>query len=410
MHSSIHRDSSSDAIGLWLVGARGGVASCSILGAMLLRRNIVPSTGMVTGLPEFQAADLISFDRVVIGGHEIRQGTLAAEVRAFHRTNRVLLPEWIDTIESELNECDARIRWGTLNGASNTIVSLAAPEVPQDASPADAIQRLRADLAEFRSRHGLRHVVVINVASTEPPADAATYPRSWAEMEAGLMTGRLSPPPSTLYAVAALIEGCSYINFTPSLGASLPALTELAEIHKTRHMGCDGKTGETLMKSVLSPMFRARHLHVSSWVGHNIFGNLDGRVLDDSGHKATKIRSKDHLVADILGYSPKTVVSIEYVEDMGDWKTAWDHIHFAGFLGTPMVLQFIWQGCDSLLAAPLVLDLFRLTERAARAGVTGTMPFLAPFFKSPYEISDNDFFSQHRMLLEWLASLDRNGG
>ena len=399
-----------EPVGLWLIGARGGVAACSIFGMLLLRRNAAPPTGLVTALPEFQKTGLIPLDRVVVGGHEIRAASLTDEIRAFHRTNRVFSSDWIHLLESELIECDRRIRWGTVSGASPAIAELASADVPRDASPWEAVQRLRADITAFRQEHGLRHVVVVNVASTEPPADPARYPSSWGEMEKALAGGDLSPPPSTLYAVAALSEGCSYVNFTPSLGASLPALTELAEIRHTRHMGCDGKTGETLMKSVLAPMYRARNLEVLSWVGHNIFGNLDGRVLDDPQHKATKVRSKDHLVGDILGYSPKTVVSIEYVKDMGDWKTAWDHIHFSGFLGTPMVLQFIWQGCDSLLAAPLVLDLFRLTERADRAGIRGTMPFLAPFFKSPYGVAENDFFSQHRALLDWVASLSQSDG
>lgn len=120
-----------------------------------------------------------------------------------------------------------------------------------------------------------------------------------------------------------------------------------------------------------------------SWVGHNIFGNMDGKVLDDPVNKANKVRSKDHLLTEILGYKPSTLVSIEYIEDMADWKTAWDHIHFRGFLDTQMTLQFTWQGCDSLLAAPLVLDLVRFTERQHRAGRAGVMTHLASFFKSP---------------------------
>ena len=145
-------------------------------------------------------------------------------------------------------------------------------------------------------------------------------------------------------------------------------------------MGCDGKTGETLLKSVLAPMFARRNLQVMSWVGHNIFGNMDGRVLDDPANKQAKIASKDHLLGEILGYRPQTLVSIEYIESLGDWKTAWDHIHFAGFLGTPMTMQFIWQGCDSVLAAPLVLDLVRLTELARRRGEIGAAARSWPAF------------------------------
>ena len=130
-------------------------------------------------------------------------------------------------------------------------------------------------------------------------------------------------------------------------------------------------------------MFARRNLQVLSWVGHNIFGNLDGRVLNDPANKQTKLASKDHLLGEILGYRPQTLVSIEYIESLGDWKTAWDHIHFTGFLGTPMTLQFIWQGCDSLLAAPLVLDLIRFTELARRRGETGLMTLPGQLLQEP---------------------------
>jgi myo-inositol-1-phosphate synthase len=210
-------------------------------------------------------------------------------------------------------------------------------------------------------------------------------------------------PASSLYAIAALKSGFSAINFTPSLGSAPPAIDELARQCGTRHMGCDGKTGETLMKSVLAPMFRQRNLHVMSWVGHNIFGNLDGVVLNDPANKSSKVASKDHLIGEILGYRPQTLVSIEYIESLGDWKTAWDHIHFTGFLGTPMTLQFIWQGCDSLLAGPLVLDLARFTAHAWRRGEVGLLTCLASFFKSPYGVGAHDFTRQFQALEAWAA-------
>jgi myo-inositol-1-phosphate synthase len=192
-----------------------------------------------------------------------------------------------------------------------------------------------------------------------------------------------------------------YINFTPSLGASPAAIQQLAVERKTCIAGQDGKTGETLLKSVLAPMFAHRNLEVMSWVGHNIFGNMDGFVLDDPANKAAKIKSKDKLIGSILGYEPQTLVSIEYIRSLGDWKTAWDHIHFRGFLGTPMTLQFTWQGCDSLLAAPLVLDLVRLVELSHRRGEVGVLSHLASFFKSPLGTAEHDFSRQYATLLDW---------
>jgi myo-inositol-1-phosphate synthase len=164
------------------------------------------------------------------------------------------------------------------------------------------------------------------------------------------------------------------------------------------------------MKTVLAPMFAARNLKVMSWVGHNIFGNRDGLVLDDPANKSSKVETKDRVVTQILGYKPSTIVTIEYLPDMGDWKTAWDHIHFQGFLGTPMTLQFTWQGCDSLLAAPLAIDLARLADLEKRRGGHGLMRHLACFFKSPEGVEENDFFKQFDRLTDYVQNASDSAG
>jgi myo-inositol-1-phosphate synthase len=156
---------------------------------------------------------------------------------------------------------------------------------------------------------------------------------------------------------------------------------------------------------VLAPMFALRNWRILSWVGHNIFGNRDGLVLDDPANKESKIRTKDQVLSKILGYAPQTHVSIEYIESLDDWKTAWDHIHFRGFLGVKMMMQFTWQGCDSILAGPLVIDLARLALLAQRRGQVGVLKHLACFFKSPMGVDEHDFFRQFSMLEEYVAGL-----
>jgi myo-inositol-1-phosphate synthase len=408
-------------VGVWLVGAKGGVASTVVLGLAALKRGFASTTGLVGQLPQFRQLGLVDWQRLVVGGHEIRRVPLFDECLRMARESRHgPLLDAVEKCRGELEEIDGRIRPGTILGVGETIAALADAEVPRDETPQQAIARLRSDMAGFVRTEKLGHLVVVNVASTEPPADASRLPSSWAELErliectphtpcAEVGTRRVPDsilPASSLYAIAALEEGYSYINFTPSLGSAPAAIDELARLRHARHYGCDGKTGETLLKSVLAPMFARRNLQVLSWVGHNIFGNMDGQVLDDPANKQTKVASKDRLVREILGYAPKTVVSIEYVPDLGDWKTAWDHIHFAGFLGVPMTLQFIWQGCDSLLAAPLVLDLVRLTELAWRRGHVGAMPFLASFFKSPYGVTEHSFDRQFEMLEQWAENCE----
>jgi len=392
-------------IGLWLIGARGGVASTAIVGLSALARGLAGEVGLVSCLPEFHQLPLANWSDFVVGGHEIRQVRLVDEAAKLVSQSHAIAPELVAACREDLEAIDARLRPGTILGTGPAIQRLASPEIPTHETPRQAIARLQDDLRQFAAEHRLAHTIVVNVASTEPPVQASCLPETWDALHAGL-DGPLGNalPASTLYAIAALDLGCSYINFTPSLGSAPAAIDDLARRRHTRHMGCDGKTGETLLKSTLAPMFRNRNLRVMSWVGHNIFGNLDGVVLSDPANKQAKIASKDHLLREILGYAPQTLVSIEYIESLGDWKTAWDHVHFQGFLGTPMTLQFIWQGCDSLLAAPLVLDLVRFTEWAWRRGETGRMTFLASFFKSPYGVSEQDFGRQFQMLQAWAAT------
>jgi myo-inositol-1-phosphate synthase len=144
-----------------------------------------------------------------------------------------------------------------------------------------------------------------------------------------------------------------------------------------------------------------------SWEGFNILGNMDGRILDHPENCESKIRSKDQVLSKILGYSPHTSVNIGYVPSLGDQKTAWDFIHFKGFLGAKMSLQFIWQGYDSILAAPLVLDLVRLAELAKRRAEGGAMTHLASFFKAPVGVEKHALQDQFRMLTDYVENLSK---
>ena len=395
-----------EAIGMWLIGAKGGVATTAMTGLAALSRQAVEPIGLVTALDPFTQLDLVGFDQIVVGGHDIRSGRLEDEARRMWVESRAITPELLAGASDFFAAVETRLRPGTIVAAGDKICELADPAVVAVVeTPRAAIARIRADIEAFAAANRLRHVVVVNVASTEPPAPLP-IPGSYRDLAPLLDSAQTCPvPASSLYAIAAFEAGASYINFTPSTGSTPPALCELAMQQGVPHTGCDGKTGETLLKSVLAPMFAARNLDVMSWVGHNIFGNMDGRVLDDPRNKATKVRSKDHLLGSILGYAPQTHVSIEYIKSLGDWKTAWDHVHFRGFLGTPMTFQFVWQGCDSILAAPLVIDLVRLVERAHRAGERGSLPWLACFFKSPLGVTEQDFSKQFALLETWAHEL-----
>ncbi len=210
--------------------------------------------------------------------------------------------------------------------------------------------------------------------------------------------------PSALYAYVAASLSLPFIHFTPSNAALIPAVCELFDRNQTAYAGMDGKTGETLVKSTLAPMFKYRNLHVLSWQGYNLLGDRDGVILDSAENKQAKLDTKDGLLSKILGYPLHTHVGIDYVPSLHDLKTAWDFIHFQGFLGYKMSMQFTWQGCDAILAAPVVLDMIRLCEYARRRGESGLMTQLACFFKRPLGVDEHDLHFQFHHLMDYIAS------
>jgi myo-inositol-1-phosphate synthase len=398
-----------DRVGLWMIGALGGIGSTVSLGLAALARNMVPNTGLVTFLPLFEGLCLNQAQDFVVGGHDIREATLEGAVDDLQKGSNIFDPVLVASCRDTLSEWQANVRPGVVIHCGSTIEKLVShPGVIISDTAKRALLQIQSDLENFRDRNNLNQVVVLNVASTEPPYPLGEEHESLDKMSALLERRDLNAPllpSSSLYAWAAMDLGLPYINFTPSLGSSVPALHELAVKRRTTHAGKDGKTGETLMKTVLAPMFANRNLQVLSWVGHNIFGNRDGQVLNDPENKKSKVRSKDEVIRAILGYQPQTLVSIEYIESLDDWKTAWDHIHFRGFLGVKMVMQFTWQGCDSILAAPLALDLVRLVLYAQRRGEAGVLEHLACFFKSPMVKAgraEHDFFRQTAALEKYV--------
>jgi myo-inositol-1-phosphate synthase len=382
-------------VGLWLIGALGGVGSTVALGLAALRRGLTDTTGLVTGLPQFAGLDLDGPGAFVLGGHDIRRGTWDQSVATLARRIGAFDQAVVEACGADLEDWSRNLRPGSVLNSGETIAALAdRPDLPPPAAARTDIARLGSDLNEFRDRNRLDQIVVVNVASTEPAIDEAALR---AELDTTL-------PVSSLYALAS-VENCyPYVNFTPSTGASHPVVEHLAIKRGVPIAGRDGKTGETLVKTVLAPMFARRNLRVLSWVGHNILGNLDGHVLSDPRNKESKVRSKDQVIGEIVGYPLQTHTSIEYIESLDDWKTAWDHVHFQGFLGVRMALQFTWQGCDSALAAPLVLDLARLALLAQRNGEAGVLKHLACFFKSPMGVAQHDFFRQFEMLEQYVRT------
>ncbi|MDT0396501.1 MULTISPECIES: inositol-3-phosphate synthase [Streptomyces] len=360
--------------GVWLIGARGSVATTAIAGCAAVAAGLHPPTGMVTETAPFAASHLPALSSLVFGGHDTVDCPLPK--RAEHLAEGGVLPHGLPAaVHAELVAADREIRPG------------GPPPGDTGRTQDEWIDVFAADIRDFVRRQDLAGAVVVNVASTEPaPADG-------------------SLPPSSLYAAAALRAGCPYVNFTPSTGLHHPALAGLAESFGLPYAGRDGKTGQTLLRSVLGPMFLQRALAVRAWSGTNLLGGGDGAALADPAAAAAKNAGKERVLADTLGTTPEGEVHIDDVPALGDWKTAWDHIAFDGFLGARMILQTTWQGCDSSLAAPLVLDLARLTVRAHQQGLTGPLSELGFYFKDPVGDGPSSLAEQYTQLRHFAERL-----
>jgi myo-inositol-1-phosphate synthase len=333
---------------------------------------------MVTETSVFAASGLPALSSLVFGGHDTVDCPLPKRAEALVAGG--VLPHGLPSaVAAELAAADREIRPG-------------GPATADTHDPGELTDAFATDIRDFVRRCGLARAVVVNVASTEP---ARTGP---------------ALPPSSLYAAAALRAGCSYVNFTPSTGLHHPALAALADSSGLPYAGRDGKTGQTLLRSVLGPMFAQRALAVRAWSGTNLLGGGDGAALADPAAAAAKNAGKERVLADTLGAAFEGETHIDDVPSLGDWKTAWDHIAFDGFLGTRMILQTTWQGCDSALAAPLVLDLARLATRAHEAGLTGPLSELGFYFKDPMGEGPSALGEQYAALAGFAGRLRGRAG
>ena len=379
--------------GVWFLGARGSVATTATVGALAVRSGLAGRTGLVGELPEVAAAGLVDLGDLVVGGHDVTETPLPKRAEAL--ADAGVVPHHLPgALAAELAGVDARIRPG-----------VRAAEVPQRA----AARALESDLLSFRAAHDLERVVVVDVSSTEPPTPDDVALSSLAAVERSLDEGSAPLPASSLYAYAAFRAGCPFVAFTPSPGPRPAALQELALDRGLPWAGCDGKTGETLVKTALAPMFSTRALRVRSWASYNLLGGGDGATLADPVAAMSKTVTKAAGLEAILGEPVDGPLHIDFVEDLGDWKTAWDHVSFEGFLGTRMSLQFTWQGCDSARAAPLVLDLVRLVARAHEVGEAGALPALGFFFKDPAGSDEHRLSVQWDALRDWCARVGEAG-
>jgi myo-inositol-1-phosphate synthase len=271
------------------------------------------------------------------------------------------------------------------------VKKLDGPNVKKGKHWADLAEQIRADIRKFKDEKKLDRLVMIWCGSTEIYLETKPVHQSLKAFEAGLAANDPDISPSMIYAYAALKERVPYANGAPNLSVDIPAMVELAREMRVPICGKDFKTGQTMLKTVLAPMFKARMLGVAGWYSTNILGNRDGEVLDDPESFKTKEVSKLGVLEHILQpeLNPDLYgnifhkVRINYYPPRGDNKEGWDNIDIFGWLGYPMQIKVDFLCRDSILAAPLVLDLALFLDFAERAGMSGIQEWLSFYFKSP---------------------------
>ena len=385
-------------VGVAVVGIGGAVATTAVAGVAILRSG----TNRMDGLPLAHVAvpGLVGYEDLVFRGWDLNAQSLA-EAAAEHR---VLNDNQLAEAAPALSAVQP---WAAVASGAFCRRIEGANQHRAEGHRA-AVAAIIADLKRFKASNDLDGLVMINLASTErTPADSAVL-RTPEAFERGLDGDDPAIGPAMLYAYAAITAGVPYGNFTPSSAADVPALAELSRRRSVPVAGKDGKTGQTLMKTVLAPALRARALHVDGWFSTNILGNRDGQALEDPDSLKSKLDTKGSVLDSILGYKVEDhLVDIRYYRPRGDDKEAWDNIDISGFLGHRMQIKVNFLCKDSVLAAPLVLEIARVLDLAQQRGEGGPQEQLSLFFKAPMTANGNApehaFPVQERMLQDWLA-------
>ena len=403
----------------------GAVATTFIAGVIAARRGLAVPIGSVSQMAHIRLGrreegrnplirdfvPLADLDELVFGGWD----PISSNVLEAARTCGVLEEKDIAPVSSELEgivAMDAVFdnRW---------VKKLDGKRVKNLDSKWDQAQALMADIEKFRVENECDRLVMVWCGSTEAFQEASEVHESVASFEAGLKSNDENIAPSQIYAYAAIMSDVPFANGAPNLALDIPCMVELAKTRGVPVAGKDFKTGQTLMKTLLAPGLKARMLGLRGWFSTNILGNRDGEVLDDPDNFKTKEVSKLGVLDTIL--QPESypdlygdidhVVRINYYPPRGDNKEGWDNIDIFGWLGYPMQIKVDFLCRDSILAAPIVLDLALFLDLAARAEQSGVQEWLSFYLKAPQASTDagpeHDIFIQQtklkNTLREWMG-------
>ena len=409
-------------LGVLLVGL-GAVSTTTIAGVLAIRNGFAKPIGSLTQMgtvrlgkrtegrsPRInEIVPLAPLDDLVFGGWDIFEDDCYAAAR----TAGVIEPALLEKVRPELE----KIRPWPAVFDQRYVKRLEGPNVKKGANKKVLAEAVVEDIRAFKKANGLDRLVMVWCGSTEVFMTESPAHQTIDAFERALETNDPQIPSSMVYAYAAIREGIPYANAAPNMTADVPALVDLASRTKTPLAGKDLKTGQTLIKTIVAPGLKARLLGVDGWYSTNILGNRDGEVLDDPESFKTKEESKKSVLDYIL--QPQLypelyehlchVVRINYYPPRGDNKEGWDNIDLVGWLGYPMQLKINFLCRDSILAAPIVLDVALFLDLAKRANMFGIQEWLSFYFKSPMHAAglypEHDLFIQLMKLKNTLRYL-----
>jgi myo-inositol-1-phosphate synthase len=406
-----------------LIPGMGAVTTTLLAGVFATNKGLARPLGSVTQtgkirlgkrtekriIPVKELVPLADLEDLVFGGWDIfPDSAYQAAGNAM-----VLEPGHIDWVKEELESIVPM----TAVFNRNYVVNLDGPHVKKGNHKMDLAQQVMKDIDTFRTHHGVKRLVICWAASTEAYRQASPVHLGLKQFEEGLKADDPAISPSQVYAYAALKMKVPYINGAPHLTVDCPALQELAEANRVPTCGKDFKTGQTLMKTIVAPGLQARLLGISGWFSTNILGNRDGEVLDDPESFKSKEVSKLGVLDTILkpDIYPELYkdlyhkIRINYYPPRRDNKESWDNIDIFGWMDYPMQIKINFLCRDSILAAPVMLDLILFSDLAQRAGMYGILEWLSFYFKSPIVkkglYPENDLFVQRSKLENTLRYL-----
>jgi myo-inositol-1-phosphate synthase len=385
-------------LGIAIIGLGGAVGTTMVAGIELLKKGLIDTTGLpLANLDKPLIENLADYENIVFGGWDLFSEHLAKAAEE----HDVLTHKQFIAVEKELRKIKP---WRAV-GNKDFLANIEGENKITTNSHRETIEKIRSDLRAFKK--ACDQAVVINLASTEKlPVEGSEIFNSLAGFEKALGENSKEISPAMIYSYAAIAEEIPYGNFTPSVGADIPALIEFAENKRVPVAGKDGKTGQTFIKTVLAPALKSRALKVEGWYSTNILGNRDGFALSNEESLASKVKTKGSVLDDILGYRVEDhIVDIRYYRPRGDNKEAWDNIDISGFLGQSMQIKVNFLCKDSILAAPLAIEIARCLDLAKQRKEKGSQEQLSVFFKLPMtknEKPKHAFHRQEEMFLDWL--------